>query len=866
MYNKVQELDRRLGGPSNHTSIAVKGRCYRQLRQLRTGETNCSLYALIGSEACGKGDGMSETHASYDRSRACTKVQSIKTYCLMCSVRCPVECHVEDGRLVEVVPDTEHPLGGISCIKATAAPEFVADPERLRYPMKRTNPKTASDPGWERISWDEALTTVAENLLKARESHGAESVVFYRPAPGGSGASDYHLWLMRLAHAFGSPNIAMTTHVCNWHRDSGSAFTYGVGMPQPDYEHTGCVLLWGSNPHSTHPRHARDIDAAVERGAKLVVIDPRRIPLASRADSWLRVQPGADLPLALGLINRLIAMGYHDEAFLSRWTNAPFLIRDDSGDLLTGANLGVAGADALRYVARDASSGELAIYDPARVSYESESVTPELDCQLTVALPDGGEVHCHTVFSALRELVAPFTLKHTARLTSIPEADIAQAAELIGTFGPVCYYTWNGVEQHTDAMQTNRAACILFGLTGDFDRQGGMVLFPHVPMKMMAGMQFLPGEASKKRLGAAERPLGPAGGPGWAGAGAVQAYDVYEAITEQRPYPVKALVSIGGNLICSNPDTGRGAEALKKLEFYVHLDCYENPTARFADILLPAASAWESELVGKMDWRDKGHVQIRRAVVAPEYERRSDLDVMFDLAVRLGLGDAFFQGSVEAGLNEMLSRLGKTMEDLRQEPNGISMTLQPTYNKYAQQDSESGCSTGFNTPSRLFEIYSLTMANHGYDPLPRYEEPIERTRADRGMYPLLLTSGKSAAYTHGSYRSIPGLRQEVPEPCLHVHPDTAGQRGVEDGEWAALCTPAGTIRLRIKLDEYLDPEVVVGEEGWWQGCGLLDLPGYDPLSSGGGNLNLVIDDKLIDPLSGSSPMRGQPCDVRKLES
>lgn len=267
-----------------------------------------------------------------------------------------------------------------------------------------------------------------------------------------------------------------------------------------------------------------------------------------------------------------------------------------------------------------------------------------------------------------------------------------------------------------------------------------------------------------------------------------------------------------------------------------------------------------------MDWRDKGHVQIRRAAVVPEFERRSDIDVMFDLAVRLGLGDAFFQGNVEAGLHDMLSRLGRTMEDLRQEPNGLSFELEPTYTKYPQQDSESGCRTGFNTPSRLFEIYSLTLANHGYDPLPRYDEPKERTRADRDKYPLLLTSGKSAAYTHGSYRSIPSLRREVPEPILQMHPDTAKQRHIADGEWAALCTPAGSIRLRAKLDEHLHPEVVAGEEGWWQGCVELDLPEYDPLSSAGGNLNPVIDDRLIDPLSGSSPMRGQPCDVRKLGS
>jgi anaerobic selenocysteine-containing dehydrogenase len=392
------------------------------------------------------------------------------------------------------------------------------------------------------------------------------------------------------------------------------------------------------------------------------------------------------------------------------------------------------------------------------------------------------------------------------------------------------------------------------------------VLYPHVPMKMMAGMQLLPREASRKRLGAAQRPLGPAGGPGWAGAGAVQAYDVYEAIIEEKPYPVKALVSFGGNLICSNPDTGHGAEALEKLDFYAHIDCYENPSARFADILLPAASAWESELVGKMDWRNKGHVQIRRAVVAPEFERRSDLDVMFDLAGRLGMGGAFFDGSLEAGLNDMLSRLGKTMAELRQEPNGVSFDLDPTYRKYEQTLPETGCRAGFNTPSRLFEIYSLALAKHGYDPLPRYEEPRERAAVDRTEYPLLLTSGKSAAYTHGSYRSIPRLRREVPEPILQMHPDTAKQRHITDGEWAALHTPVGSIRLRVKLDEYLHPEVIAGEEGWWQACSELDLPGYDPLSSEGGNLNLVIDDKLIDPLSGSSPLRGQPCDVRKLDS
>ncbi|MBI2315866.1 MAG: molybdopterin-dependent oxidoreductase, partial [Betaproteobacteria bacterium] len=87
--------------------------------------------------------------------------KTVKTYCIMCAVRCPANCEVVDGRFLKATPDRDHPLGGVFCPKGTAAPELVYDPVRLKYPMKRTNPKTAKDPGWTRISWDEALDTVA---------------------------------------------------------------------------------------------------------------------------------------------------------------------------------------------------------------------------------------------------------------------------------------------------------------------------------------------------------------------------------------------------------------------------------------------------------------------------------------------------------------------------------------------------------------------------------------------------------------------------------------------------------------------------------------------------------------------------------
>jgi anaerobic selenocysteine-containing dehydrogenase len=314
-------------------------------------------------------------------------------------------------------------------------------------------------------------------------------------------------------------------------------------------------------------------------------------------------------------------------------------------------------------------------------------------------------------------------------------------------------------------------------------------------------------------------------------------------------------------MIISNGDTRRGVEALRKLDFYMHMDLYENPTSRFADILLPAASAWESEFVGRHEWRDRGHLQLRRKVVEPEYERRGDLEVMFELATRMGLGDAFFGGSIDRAFNHMLSPLGKTFAEIREMPNGLAVPLTPTYKKYEEINPETGRPRGMQTYSGLVEIYSKIFAENGYEPLPNYSEPPERN-VDRTKYPLLLTFFKPTEFIHGSYRSIPSLRKEFPQPTLEIHPLTAEHTKISDGEWVMIGTPKGTVKAQAKFQQGINPEVVATQEGWWQACKQLNLPSYDPFSEEGSNLNLIIDNQLIDPISGSVPHRGVPCWVR----
>ena len=172
-------------------------------------------------------------------------IQQLHTYCAMCISRCGVVATVEDGRLTKVNVDLAHPNGCI-CVKGTAAPEIVYSPDRLRTPMRRTRPKGDSDPGWAPIL---GRGTGANRcrLLYVKARYGPEAVVFGMGTSSGSSISDAARWLERLANAFGSPNFMAPVYICNWNREWGSHYTYGVATPQPDYDNSRCILLWRFN-------------------------------------------------------------------------------------------------------------------------------------------------------------------------------------------------------------------------------------------------------------------------------------------------------------------------------------------------------------------------------------------------------------------------------------------------------------------------------------------------------------------------------------------------------------------------------------------------------------------------------------------
>jgi anaerobic selenocysteine-containing dehydrogenase len=791
--------------------------------------------------------------------------EQIHTYCAMCVSKCGVVATVEDGQFTKVTPDPEHPNGCI-CTKGTAAPEIVYAPDRLQYPMKRTRPKGDPVPGWIRISWDEALALVASCLQDIKTQYGAEAVVFGSATPAGSASSDFWDWAWRLAHAFGSPNLMCYAHICNWHRATGSRYTYGVGTPQPDYDQTRCILLWGHNPAVSWPAAAARISRARARGAKLIVIDPRQHGLAQKADCWLQVRPGSDGALALSMIHVLLEEDLYDATFVRDWTNGTLLVREDTGLLLTERDLLPSG-DAETFIIWDHQRGGPVGYHPD-TGYAQDGVQPALTGVYTCALAEGAEVQCRPAFESLKELAAEYAPERSERMTGVAAEDVRRAVRLFATEKPSCYFSWVGLEQHANATQTNRAMNLFYTLTGQFDTPGSNVIFASPRINPAFGWELLAREQAARRLGAAERPLGPAGTT-LAQINEVQAYDVYRAILTGQPYPVKGMLLFGSDPLLSHGYTAQGKAALQALDFYVHVDLFANPSATYADLLLPASSCWESEGLmssfrvaeGTATW-----TQFRQAIVPPQYESRPDIEIIFDLANRLGLGKHFFDGDMEAARNHQLAPSGFTVQQLREHPLGMRSEGRTRHRKYAAIDARTGQPRGFATPTRKVEVYSTHFARAGYAPLPVYQEstsPLSSGSAMDPRYPLMLTFSRLVQYCDSQHRNIPRLRRQVREPLLEIHPEIAESLGIKDGDWVSVETAAGKISLKAKFNPAVHATVVCTTYGWWQGCEALGLPGYDPLGTSGANANRLIANDVIDPISGSVPHRSQMCRVRK---
>jgi len=241
--------------------------------------------------------------------------QVIKSSCSLCYSGCGVLVHLVDGKVIKIGGNPDSPVNkGKLCSKALTSLELLYHPNRLKHPLRRAGERGAGK--WQQISWDEALNTIANEFIKARDKYGAESIALLVGSMKGVKDSYLH----RLGSAFGTPNHAYSGHVCwvpgllSWRVTCGA-------FPHPDMDYPpACILNWGLDSSGSFFWLHEWILRVRDEGARLIVIDPRKTELAAKADLWLRLRPGTDLALALAMINVIISEGLFDREFVDKWT------------------------------------------------------------------------------------------------------------------------------------------------------------------------------------------------------------------------------------------------------------------------------------------------------------------------------------------------------------------------------------------------------------------------------------------------------------------------------------------------------------------------------------------------------------------
>ncbi|MBW2517789.1 MAG: molybdopterin-dependent oxidoreductase [Deltaproteobacteria bacterium] len=442
------------------------------------------------------------------------------------------------------------------------------------------------------------------------------------------------------------------------------------------------------------------------------------------------------------------------------------------------------------------------------------------------------------------ERVNEYPLEKVEKITWVAGEKIRQAARLFATAKPAAVQWGVAIEQQINCADNDRLLMALMGITGNIDVPGGQVLFKTPRIRNVGyfgAHRMLPDAQREKRLGGDRFRL--------AGNFAIiNPKCVWDAILEEKPYPVKMLFFISSNPLMTRANAKEVYRALEKVDFMVVSDFFRTPTAEMADIVLPAATWLEMDYIGDY-WKRHGYILPRRKVVQVG-ECRSDHEMLNDLAHRVGQGDHWWD-DFEQALDWILEPMDITWQDFKKMD---YLRGEVIHQKYKFK--------GFSTPSRKFELYATLLEQWGYDPLPQYREPPESPYSTPERfkdYPYILITGRrSPGFFHTENRQIPWLRELHRDPIVEIHPRAANKEGITEGQWVVIESPRGKIRQRAKLFEGMDARVVSAEHGWWfpEKKG----PGYGWDES---NINILTDNAYdtCDPAMGATNVRTLLCRI-----
>lgn len=496
---------------------------------------------------------------------------------------------------------------------------------------------------------------------------------------------------------------------------------------------------------------------------------------------------------------------------------------------------------------------QLIVINPKRISIADRGIhipiRPGTDCALALGmlnviiseeLYDKKFVDKHTYgFTQLKEHVNQYPTEQVEKITWVPTDAIRSIARIFATSKPativqgIC-----ALDQQINGLQTNRALAILQAVTGNIDVPGSWV---RIPFPQLGSLHI---KVEEDPIGADEHPLfyqlwgrqSPYG----------QAMYFPDAVLKEEPYQIKALIVTGGNPALTLPESNRIRQAFEKLDFIVVIDLFMTETAKIADIVLPACSFMERSGIGYVYAVSSGlpYILLRKKVIEPLGECWPDWKFWCELGRRMGYEELFPWQSEKEIIEYWLEPSGLTLKQLSEEhPEGMF---------FAKKKYDMAEKGGFRTPSGKIELYSETLAEHGYDPLPVYIEPSQSPVSNPELakkYPLILTTGtRILEYTHSQMRNIPRLRQQAAEPIAEVHSDTAATYSISDGDTVVLETRKGRITIKVRTTEDMVPGVISIPHGWAEA-----------------NANLLTELEPRDPVTGYTELKALLCRIRKVK-
>ncbi len=455
-------------------------------------------------------------------------------------------------------------------------------------------------------------------------------------------------------------------------------------------------------------------------------------------------------------------------------------------------------------------------------------------------------------FNRLKERVQEYTPEKVAEITWLNKDDIIKAARLFAEDTPGCIQVGSSLERQANCGQTIRSIICLMGVTGNIERPGSMMSWVVPDTGLLENFYLelpLTDEMRKGIVGSEDYKMG--------AARTAHSDSVIKQLINGDSV-VKVWFSIGGQQILHLANTKEVMQALMNVDFLVHSDQFMGPMAEYADIVLPAAHWLEIDDIYNMHPRFM--IEAINKTVDPPGEAWPDNKIFNELGKRVA-PDYWFE-NVEKMLDYTLRKGNITWKEFSKKVVLAKMGKDQIYYKYKTDYWKKG--GGFPTPTGKMELYSTVLEDLGYDPLPFFKEPGESPVSTPELakeYPLVLSTGyRQPFYFLSQYRNIPWLRSFQEDPVMQIHPDTAKECGVEDGDWAWIETPRGRIQQKARLF----PGILRGVVMATANCFYPEDPGplHGLLRS---NPNVLTSNDHCDPMFGSPDLTALLCKVYKVK-